>query len=60
MGFGQFMTLAYALRVPFFFVVGLCFGHLIQEAGKRQGQSEECLERERRTEFPAGVTHDFR
>jgi len=60
LGVGQLMTPAYALRVPFLFVVALFFGHLVQEARERERKADERRAHDRRMEFLSGVTHDLR
>jgi signal transduction histidine kinase len=50
----------YLLRIPFLFVVGLFFSHLVHHARVRERAVEESYERELRLDLLSAVSHDLK
>jgi signal transduction histidine kinase len=59
-GFADLLTARYILRVPFLFVVAMFFGHLVEDARRREHEADEATARQRRMEFLSGVSHDLK
>ena len=61
MPFEQVMSEGQLLRIPFLFVVGLFFGHLVQRARDAEKEAEDARRAESRQKaFVAEVTHDLK
>jgi signal transduction histidine kinase len=60
-GIGEMMQGGHLVRIPFLFVVGLFFGHLVQRARKAEREAEEAQAQRRvQNDFVAMVAHDLK
>lgn len=61
LGIGEMMKGGHLVRIPFLFVVGLFFGHLVQRARTAERAAEEEREQRRaQNDFVAMVAHDLK
>lgn len=58
--FDALVNQGYLLRIPFLFVVGLFFGHLVHQARGRERGAEWQRTRALRLDLLAGVSHDLK
>ncbi|MBI2963098.1 MAG: HAMP domain-containing histidine kinase [Deltaproteobacteria bacterium] len=61
LGMDELLRSGHLVRIPFLFVVGLFFGHLVQRARKAELAAREALaERRAQTDFVAMLAHDLK